>query len=149
MQSAAVFVFCVLVCVLCASFTAFDGTDKALRASLGIMLLSAVLSAVLSIPEPDITVGDIPNHGAEYVDTAEGVLLSAFERGVSASVADHFGLSADDIDAQAVGFCAEELNAERIELRLSGMAALADTKKICEYVESSGLGKCTAEVRFD
>lgn len=149
MQGAAVFIFCVFVSVLCASFAAFDGTDKALRATLGIVLLSAILSAVLSIPEPDFFVDSLPDHGAEYVDTAEGVLLSAFERGVSLSVADRFGLSADDIEARAVGFCEEELKAELIELTLSGKAALADTKKICEYVESSGLGKCIAEVRFD
>ena len=132
----------------------YSPSDKTTRAVVAIILLYTVSVYAVGLADAMDFSGDISDILAEadkgdLSDTEYGkTAKESFCLGVSKAVAEKFGLRKEDIAVRAIGFDTAQMRAQRITLILSGEAAYADYRAICEYVRSSGLGECEAEVNF-
>lgn len=149
MTDAAIFVFLTFTVVSYASFISYGGTDKALRLALGVIMLSALLSAIshvsasdLSFPGEDLPPPDLSSVG-------EDAALEAFCEGVKSAVAEEFGLSVSDISVEASRLRKDAPRVSDIKITLYGRAALADTDGVRDYLIKNRLcDNATVKISF-
>ena len=134
------------------SYMAYNPSDKTTRCAIALIVLYTATVYAVGIadtlcdtdPEAVLGEGDIDYElsDTEYANTAR----EAFALGVKRAVAEKFGLLEKEISVSVDGFDARNMTAQRINVLLSGSAAYADWRAVEEFVRSSGLGECRAEV---
>ena len=129
------------------SFASYKPTDKSVRLGLGIVLLAASISPLLSITEelftfdtPKIPVSD--SHYSEYLE-------AAFESGVAKGIEERFGIGDTEMDVVAEGFSPDSVTAQRIYVYLGIGSARIDPERIENYVNGMNIGKCEVMIRID
>ncbi len=125
---------------------------KAIKVATSVLLLSVVVSFIPTLvgdglPELSQILESIKKPSLSVNDGELGkVAVEAFEEGVRELVSKKYGISVTDISVSAYGFDIENMRAEKIEIVLSGVGALADWRSIGEYVKSQGLGECEVNI---
>ena len=94
------------------------------------------LSDLLDTPSVEI--------GSGYADALE----QSYAEGLCLALGEKFTIEKEDIAVRIVGFDAESLRAERIELILSGDAALCDYRAVEKYIEEISSGECRVEIEI-
>ena len=136
------------------SYMAYNPSDKTTKWAIAIIVLYAVTVYALGLVDTAIDSDidgiygelsqDVEISDTEYSKTAK----EAFALGVERAITEKFGISEENISVAVDGFDALTMTAQRINIFLSGSAAYADWRAVEEYVRSSGLGECRAEVYF-
>lgn len=146
----------VLVSVVAAlgSYASYNSEDKAVKAATSLILLytaaisfSGLAGELISLDAgeiADMLSGEVTEQEDGYGRTAE----EAYALGVGKAIAEKFGLREEDIKVTVNGFVFSQMRAEGVKVLLCGTAALADWRAIADYVEASGLGKCSVEVEL-
>ncbi len=129
-----------------------SGTEGARygRLSLGIVLLWAVLSPLVSLLSEPPELPPLPDLPMEDTDAPLYSVYAeeGFCEGIAAAVSERFSVPAEGVSVRTEGFDAMKMKAERIRILLRGKAAFADAAAIAAYVEGEGLGKCEVEIEF-
>ena len=125
-------------------------TDAAKR-GLSIILILAIVSPLPALIEgiADFSLSDFESVNSGFEAGQQGyekAMEDAFSLGIGRLVAEKFSLNEDDISVRVKNFNAESMEAERIYITLSGLAALSDAKRIEDYVFREGLGDCEVNV---
>ena len=118
------------------------------RTAISIVLLLAVSAPVggiiselgsVGLPElpEDITVGE-----GEYERVAE----EAFKDGIAAMLADKYSIGEDCFSVRVTGFRFFDMQAEDINVTLTGAAVKCDPLAVERYINSYGIGDCHAEI---
>lgn len=135
---------------LCSHF--LSGTDAAGygRLSLGIVLLWAVLSPLVSLLSALPALPSLPELSVPETDTPlyEQYAEEGFCEGLALAVEERFGISAEQISVRAEGFDVMKMRAQRIYILLRGKAVFADSAAIAAFVEDEGLGECEVEIEI-
>ena len=146
MSAHLVTIFCASCAVAFAGFVLSSGkAERAARAALGIILVSAILSPLISLGQG---FAQLPEYsGAEEESVFEKTAEEAFCDGVRLAIAERFSLDAEHISVRAKGFQTEKMTAEVLTVTLSERAKLADYRAIREFVVENNFGKCEVELR--
>lgn len=117
------------------------------RLALGIICVYIVLSPIKNISAESFDdLFDIPE--IETEDGAGQILEDALATGIARSVSDEFSLKMENISVRLFGFDKESMTAEKIEIILSGSAAMADYRLIESFVNEMNIGECRVEISF-
>lgn len=129
---------------------AHSDMKKPTGAALGILVLCTVAApigglvaslseAALALPSVDSTV---------MTDECEDTVRAAFEDGIASAVAEHLGREKENIEVRCDGFNMSDMRADKIHVRLTGAAALADPQQVRRYVVENFTekGECTVEL---
>jgi len=108
--------------------------------------LPALLDGVRSFSFSDLDFGsDIEHYEGEYERTLE----EAFCFGISGAVSEEFSLDKDNIEVSASGFDVQNMKAKKVYVRLSGYAAMADSRRIEDYLNSLDIGDCEVSISIE
>ncbi|MBQ8372338.1 MAG: hypothetical protein IJX38_05340 [Clostridia bacterium] len=102
-------------------------------------LVASLSDAALGLPGVDSTV---------MTDECEDTVCAAFEDGIASAVAEHLGQEKESVEVRCDGFNMSEMRADKIHVRLTGTAALADPHLVRQYVKENFTegGECTVEL---
>ena len=134
---------------LASHFFADTEASRYARLAVSTVLLWAVLSPLVSLPEelPALPPLPAPDAGEEpplYEQYAE----EGYCTGVAAAVCEKFGLAADALSVRCEGFELQTMRAERVFILLKGSGIFADSYAIAAFVEAEGLGECEVEIEI-
>ncbi len=88
-------------------------------------------------------IGDIPDFTLPQTPSAlTEVTKEATETGLSAAIAEQYGVNRSDIRVVLIGFSSETMQADKVAVFLSGSAVLKDQIAIRYFVEEQDLGPC-------
>ncbi len=148
MSEGAVFIISMCAVVSLCSFASYTRTDgKAMRLSLGIILLCSLIRPVSGI----ISSLDFPGeseliYGELGSEIREEELSQAFTLGIASALMEEFSLDEDSFSVEVSGFDSEKMTCEKCCVRLWGRAALADLWQIESLVLKCGVKKCEVTV---
>lgn len=85
-------------------------------------------------------IGSVPeiSEGGEYVEVAE----EAFKEGICKLLFTEYGVKPENVSIRTEGFDFKTMRCKKIKITLYDRGALADFRKIEEYISESGLGEC-------
>lgn len=134
------------LCSLALYKDSFEGVSKF---AFSVILISTVilpLSKLTAQSPPDFSLKppELPDGVPEY----ERVAVEAFSDGISAALKSEYSLKEEEILVSVSGFEFESMRAELIKVTLRGGGILLDRKKVENYVESLGVGKCEVEIEI-
>ena len=120
------------------------------RLALGIVLLYAVLSPLVSLLSALPSLPSLPDSPQEDTDAPlyEVYAQEGFCRGIAVAVGEKFSVPEALISVRAEGFDVQKMRAEKIHILLRGEAIFADGFSIESYVEGEGLGDCEVEIEI-
>lgn len=149
MGNAYVYIAVSISAVALASFSMYDqGTQKASRFALGIILFAALISPITSAVSGLLSIDFNDTGGYVESSAVDKTLQEAFCEGIRRTVAEGFSLKADCVAVGVSGFDCEKMSADKIFVTLSGSAALTDIRAVESFVSDLGVGKCILEVRL-
>ena len=122
----------------------------AMRFAFATLLVYVTLTPILSLIHSEGGLR-LPDHGFDPEDYSKdyyNVAQSAFCDGIERLICEEYALDADEVRVGAVGFSFEYMRAEKIEIVLSGKAALADRVGIEKFVNKQGFGACEVEIEI-
>ena len=129
-----------------------SGTEAARygKLSLGIVLLWAVLSPLVSVLTHPPSLPPLPDLPAEDTDAPLYAVYAeeGFCKGIADAVSERFSIPAEGICVRVDGFDAMKMTAEHIHILLRGKAVFADGTAIAAFLEDEGLGKCEVEIEI-
>ena len=127
------------------------GSGRAESVALAIICLYILASPLVELVggfKPEGFFDSIKIPEVEIGSGYDAVIEDAFADGIGRAVADKFLLRKEDIRVRLVGFDSERMRAEKIQLILSGRAALADYKAVEKYIDSLSLGEGSVEIEI-
>ena len=132
-------------------------SEEKMRRTVGFVLSLAVLSAV-ALPLPAL-LSELPREYEGILDRLDGAsaegsdyltaeTLSAVAEGISAHLAERYGLPREEITAEAFGeIVGDTLILRRVTLTLGPRAAMADVPSIVKYIEANTAAECEVYYR--
>ncbi len=106
------------------------------------LLFSLILLSGIAAPLRDVVSGEITFPTVQIPeDTSlfDSALCEAYEDGVRRAICDEFSFSEDEVRVRATDFSAQNIEAARVEVILSGRSALADRHRIERYLKEGGV----------
>ena len=80
----------------------------------------------------------------EYLEVSE----EAIKKGISKVLFTEYGIAEENVQIYLEEFDFESMRSKKIKLTLSGGGALSDYRRIEEYINSFGIGKCEVNIEF-
>ena len=150
MSEYAVGVFLISALVGMLSHLSYGGRSDISKLALSVLMLYVVVAPLATMAKDmDFkNIFEVDYNEGIITDGYEGIAEDAFAKGIESAVADKFSLSEDNIRVRVVGFDFENMRAEKIQVILSGRAALADYKSIEKYLNGLNVGVCECEIEI-
>ena len=150
MSEYAVGVFLISALVGMLSHLSYGGRSDISKLALSVLMLYVVVAPLADmVKNTDFkSLFEVDYNEEIITDGYEGIAEDAFAKGIESAVADKFSLSEDNIRVRVVGFDFENMRAEKIQVILSGRAALADYKSIEKYLNGLNVGVCECEIEI-
>ncbi len=131
-----------------------SGSEKTVKFAASVLLLYTALTPVLGFATK-ITSGDtdgffdgIDIENIETDDEYLKVAEAAFKEGVFELLASEFSVDKENAEVFVIDFDFRNMRAKKIKILLFGNGAVADFRRIEEYITESGLGECEVNVRI-
>lgn len=115
--------------------------------SLGAILLFVIINGISGLDAPEFNIEELLPDGSgegEYYYVAK----DAAEAGIASAVAGEFGFSEGEVSAQLINFDFDKMSCDTVVVTLRGAAALGDYKRVEDYVEKIGIGRCRVDVQI-
>ncbi len=129
-------------------------SDRVLRFAVSVLVLYTALFPVLGVvgelssTDFESIFEDIRSEtdsgSAEYIKVSE----EAFKEGICKLLVTKYNIKSENIRIYVFGFDFEKMRAEQVKILLSGKSALADTRRIEEYLNSLSLGKFEVNIEL-
>ena len=112
----------------------------------GVIFLFVIVSRISAVDVPRLDISEIfpeAGGGGEFYAVKDAVCDA-----LAAEVAHRFGFAEEDVSVELIDFDMELMRCDTVVVTLGGTAALGDYKRIEDYVDKIGIGRCRVDVQI-